>query len=304
MYNAGRRKYEEETLGMRGTSTPLVSIIIPCYNHENFVQDCLRSLLAQEYTNIEVILCDDASRDKSFAKAEEIKPIFEDKKIKFVLLKNEKNMGITKTLNRMICKAEGEYIKILASDDMLAPSFMKHMVRFMEDNPHIVMAFSNAVKVEEKSVYPPDEKNMIENVLLNAPDCAGNVLEKIYTANFVPAPAMMMRKKVYEEIGVYDENIKIEDWEMTLRVLKNYPEGIQFFDEVLVYYRMNENSVTSISQNAGAQKRVEHMHKNSVLIAKKYKREVSYKIYIKKMFDLYVKYYWKKFYLFLTKPRK
>ena len=107
----------------------------------------------------------------------------------------------------------------------------------------------------------------------------------------IPAPTIIFRKSILDEVGGYDENIGIEDMEMSLRILNNYPKGVKSYEKVLVYYRLSDNSMTSTVDNAGAKKRMRFMHKNSVAIAKKYKSAVSSAAYWKRMVLLYLVYF-------------
>ena len=80
----------------------LVSVIIPCYNHENYVADCLKSIINQTYPNLEIIICDDCSQDASMEEIQRQKILFEERNIRFVAMKNEKNSGVPATINRML----------------------------------------------------------------------------------------------------------------------------------------------------------------------------------------------------------
>lgn len=280
---------------------PMVSVLIPCYNHEKFVKNCLESILHQDYSNYEVLLCDDASADRSFDIAEGMKRAFDEKKIAFSLYRNQENRGITKNLNFMLRRAGGKYIKIIASDDLLFPEYLSRMVSFMEERQQIQLAFSDVVKVREEAGYPVEGEYIIEEPLPEPPDCGDRMLERIYAFNFIPAPAMMIRRSVFDECGEYDENIGIEDWEMTMRILQKHPNGIDHLEGALVYYRINENSISSAKNNATAKKRLRFMHENSVAVAEKYKEAVGRKEYRKKMFRLYTTYLRQHFYLWRQK---
>lgn len=267
-----------------------VSILIPCYNHEKYVVDCLDSIWNQTYSNYEIIICDDASKDGSVEQIKTIEQKFTDRNIRFVLLENETNQGITKNINRMLKKATGEYIKIIASDDMLYPNYLETMVKFMEHNKEIKLSFSNCICVKDTAKYVPDADVLADTIFDTLPDCKNNVFERLYLCNFIPAPAVMIRKSVLDEFGGYDETIAIEDLEMILHILSVYPDSIAGIEECLVYYRMNPSSISSAKKNAGAKKRIQFMFKNSMAIAKKYKKFVSHSIYTKRVSQLYISY--------------
>lgn len=268
----------------------LVSVLIPCYNHERFVADCLQSILHQTYTGYEVIICDDCSGDRSVAVIREQAQLFAECGIRFVLLENEQNQGITKNINRMLREAQGEYVKIIASDDMMAENYMAEMTALMERNNSWKLLFSNGFKVREAAAYPVAQEYREELLVPEEPDCTNHILERVYSHNFVPAPTILFRKSVLEEVGGYDESIGIEDLEMLLRVLKEYPQGLGYCEKRLVYYRLNDNSLTSMTNNSGVRRRARFMYKNSVAIAKKYRKQVSGAVYRRRMHELRMDY--------------
>lgn len=282
----------------------LVSILIPCYNHEKFVADCLESILNQTYLQYEVIICDDCSKDRSVSVIRNQRKLFEEKGIHFVLIENEKNCGITRNLNRMLREANGEFVKIIASDDMLEKTYLLEMVTGMQENPTVKILFSNGYKIAEAAAYPVHEKDILEPMMEGIPECRDHILERIYAHNFVPAPTLMIRHHVLKEVGGYDESIGIEDLEMLLRILQRYPQGLGACNKKLVYYRMNDNSITSMVNNAGAKKRIKFMHRNSVMIARKYKGQVSSKIYCKRVYELYKEYWLKCFIIFVKNIKR
>lgn len=277
----------------------MVSVLIPCYNHERFVADCLRSILEQVYTSYEVILCDDCSRDGSVSVVKEMIPLFEEKGIRFILLLNHKNQGITRNLNRMLRESRGEFIKILASDDMLERNYLKELTAKLNENPSCQFLFSNGYKVKEAAVYPVAEEYLLEPVVSGRPDCKTDIFNRIYSHNFVPAPTLLFRRSVFEEVGEYDEEIAIEDLEMLLRVLTSHPQGMGYCEKKLVYYRINDNSITSMASNAGAVRRIKFMHDNSVAIAKKYRHQVTGRIYRRRMWELRREYVLKRLIIFV-----
>lgn len=269
----------------------MVSILIPCYNHEKYVADCLNSILAQEYKAYEVIICDDHSTDQSVKVIRQQEEQFVQKGIPFTLLENQTNQGLVPNINRMLKKAKGEYVKIIASDDILAENYLTEMVAVLDGQPDVKFAFSNAIRVREETTFPVREEHKMTPLMDKLPDYKNQVMERIYVDNFIPAPTTLFRRSVLEEVGGYDESIGIEDLEMSLRVLEKYPEGLGACEKCLVYYRINDNSMSSVKKNAGAKKRMRFMLKNSVAIAKKYKHAVSWRAYRIRMTNLYVLYW-------------
>lgn len=114
---------------MEAQNNALISIVMPSYNTEKYISESINSVLAQTYTNWELIIVDDCSTDNT---DEIIKPFLSDERIKY--LKNEKNSGAAISRNYALREAKGKYIAFLDSDDTWEPEKLEKQVRFMEEN--------------------------------------------------------------------------------------------------------------------------------------------------------------------------
>lgn len=112
-------------------TAPLVSILLPVYNGEKFVAATIRSLLDQDYPNFELLVCDDASVDRSA----EIVQSFKDPRLRF--WHNETNQGISPTRNFLMREAKGKYLAVSDHDDISLPRRLSEEVAFLEKNPQI-----------------------------------------------------------------------------------------------------------------------------------------------------------------------
>src|SRR5687767_7387347 len=125
---------------------PLVSICIPSYNSGEFIKQTLESVLAQTYGNIEVIVADDVSKDDTVQIARSIS----DPRLKVSV--NEKNLGVVGNWNRSIELANGEYIKIMGADDLLAPSCVDEQVKaFLNSKENIALVTSYKYVINHKN---------------------------------------------------------------------------------------------------------------------------------------------------------
>lgn len=144
---------------------PLVSIIIPNYNYGQYLRECFESILAQTYTNYEVIFRDNASTDDSFEIAMEYYHKFKKKGNYFLLHNNKYNYGSDTNTNLGIGDATGHYLYTLASDDAIEPDFLKKTISVLEKNRNVTMVMTNRVEVDEngkrKSVPPFYNKSCI-----------------------------------------------------------------------------------------------------------------------------------------------
>lgn len=138
------------------SSKPLVSVTIPCYNAEKYVESAVCSIMNQTYKNLEIIITDDCSTDKTFEILQRLAK--EDSRIK--LYKNETNLKIVKTLNNMIFQANGKYIARMDADDVSLPERIEKQVLFLEQNSDFSFCGTNAYHIDEngktidKSVLP------------------------------------------------------------------------------------------------------------------------------------------------------
>ncbi|MEX3718054.1 glycosyltransferase family 2 protein [Acinetobacter baumannii] len=112
---------------------PLVSIVIPCYNHANFVQDCIQSVIAQTYQNIELIIIDDGSKDGSVEKIQEFIGECEKRFVRFEF-RNRPNKGLSATLNEALEWCQGEYFSAIASDDMMLNDKIEIQIDFLKNS--------------------------------------------------------------------------------------------------------------------------------------------------------------------------
>ena len=250
-------------------SNSLVTIMIPCYNHEAFLGDCLSSILAQDYENVELLICDDCSPDNSYAVITSFEERLKRRFSRVEIMRNDVNCGVTKNINRMLRMAQGVYVKTIASDDAMAPNAISSMVSYLEKNPEVSVVVSNGVKVPEEQHYP--EFSSKEKIYVSAPDFSRDGLfERVARCNEISAPAAMVRMSVYREYGLYDETVKVEDYEFWLRILKEGNTRIGFLDKDLLFYRINANSMSSLSGNAGLARRRKIMHQSEIESLNKY----------------------------------
>lgn len=128
-------------------SYPLVSIIIPNYNHAPFLKERIDSVLNQTYDNFEVIILDDKSTDNS----KEVIEVYRSHPRISQIVYNEENSGSTfKQWQKGFSLAKGEYIWIAESDDIAHPDFINAIMERMSDNPSIVLGFSSMIRINEK----------------------------------------------------------------------------------------------------------------------------------------------------------
>jgi len=180
---------------------PEISIIVCCYNHEKWIERCLRSILHQKNikdSEYEVIIVDDNSSDNSF---KIIKKFDFDN---FILIKNKKNLGLPLSINKAIQKAQGRYIVRVDSDDYVSRNFLYLIKLFLDLNREY-----QAVAVDYYKVN--DKEQILEKI-----DCFKNQI----------ACGILFRKECLIEIGLYNEKFKMrEGHELRRRFEKKFTIG-------------------------------------------------------------------------------
>lgn len=212
---------------MEEKNLPLVSVVVPCYNHEKYVKETIESIINQTYKNIELIVIDDGSKDNSAMVIQELADRYG-----FTFI-HRPNKGLSATLNEGIKLSKGKYFCACASDDMYMLDKIEKQVQFMESNPEYGMCYGKIIEFDETGYKKQRE---IKNAK------SGWIFEDLLMFNFVmPAVTTMIKKEIYETIGLFDETLFIEDYDMWLRIANKYQIG--FINEFLAYYRKHETNM-------------------------------------------------------------
>ena len=211
---------------------PLVSIVIPCYNHENFVQYTIKSVIDQSYENIELIIIDDGSADESAAKIQEMIEYCENRFVRFEF-RSRLNKGLSATLNEALEWCEGKYYSAIASDDMLLPHKTHTQIDYLERHPDITSLSANIDYIDENN-------NIIDSIRRPTKEAS---FKEILLSNFLLTPSQMHRLEAVRNVGGYNENYIIEDWYMWLK-LAHAGKRIMFLDDVVCLYRMHPTNTS------------------------------------------------------------
>ena len=238
----------------------LISVIIPAYNHEKYIEECIRSIMAQTYQNIELLVIDDGSKDGTFEILQSLKPECEKRFVR-VVFETQENQGTRVTLNRLIDLARGQYLYMIASDDMAKPQAIETLHLFLSQNPDYVLAVGDneiingkseriywgenrAVLPENKALY----KTFGDELHLNAPDnklADFGAYANLLKGNHVPNGYLYLRQAMIDA-GKYDESVFLEDWYMHLQLSKI--GKYKYIPDILFSYRWHESNTVSSSE--------------------------------------------------------
>lgn len=204
-----------------------ISVIMPVYNGEEYIKNTVESVLGQTFSDFEFIIIDDGSTDNTL----NILKNFSDNRIKIL---NQNHGGIVKALNLGIKESQGEYIIRIDADDICISNRFEKLITYMNENPNVSVCGSWVRKIDKEGnvigelKYPPiDHKDIKRYAILHNP--------------FIH-PSVIVRKKVFDKVGLYKNFKHNEDYELWTRVLKvgrghNIPE-------FLIDYRIHQNQVT------------------------------------------------------------
>lgn len=197
------------------TEYPLISVICICYNHAAFVVEAMDSVLSQQnYPNIQLIVCDDASTDTS---KDVIRAYIKDKDIQFI--DHTVNRGNCKTFNEALSFANGKYVIDLAADDKLWPNALINRVKHFESvSTRVALTYSNAIYVDSFDKYLFDFNSLTNTII----PLEGNVFQALFEKRFICPPSVIFKTEVLKQVGGYDENLSYEDFDIWMRLARDY----------------------------------------------------------------------------------
>ena len=215
---------------------PLWTVVIPTYNCANYLKETLASVLEQDpgEASMEIIVVDDHStKDDPEAVVKE----FGKGRVKFI--RQEKNVGKVKNYETGLTVSRGRYIHQLHGDDKVLPGFYKEMEAIFNESPNAVAAFCRTNYIDSKS-----RVTGVTGMIQDKEGIVPNMLEKLYTKQYIQTPSMVVKREVYETIGCFDRRLNcMEDWEMWIRIANNYPIAVS--NKVLAAYRSHEENATN-----------------------------------------------------------
>ena len=201
---------------------PKISVIIPCFNQAEFLEECVDSVLQQTMTDFEIIVVDDGSTDE---KSKEILDAFKKPKTKII---RQQNMGLVGARNTGVKNARGKYILPLDCDDKISPNFLELCSKYMDKNKNCGICGGLTEFFGSKTGVWDLPKYSFPEILL------GNRMVCTH----------MYRKTDWEKVGGYDPNMKygLEDWDFWLSIIE-LGRDVHQFDEILFYYRKHGNTM-------------------------------------------------------------
>lgn len=212
---------------------PKVSVIMPVYNGEKYLKESIESILNQTFSDFEFIIIDDCSTDRSLKIIEE----YNDSRIK--LIRNEKNIGTTRSLNFGIGVAVGKYIARMDCDDVSMPERFEKQVLFLQKNRDIGVCGSWVETIGD-----------VVGEVWKYPVSSEEIKAYLLFASCIVHPSVMIRKESLGSLRYDDDFTNAQDYELWTRmtdstIMSNFPE-------VLLKYRVNKKSQSNPSKKVFA----------------------------------------------------
>lgn len=205
-----------------------VSVIMSVYNCEKFLKQAVDSILKQSYSDFELILIDDGSKDATAKMIES----YASEDARIIPVYNQKNLGLTVNLNKAIRLSQGTYIARMDADDVALPQRFDKQIDYLDTHQDIDLVGSAAIDINEKGV---------ELQLRKSPKTHKEIISLLPKANPIIHSTVMFRKDRFAAIEFYNESYRTtQDYEMWFRAAG---KGLKFhnLEEVLLMYRMDNN---------------------------------------------------------------
>lgn len=234
---------------------PKVSVITPAYNASAYINEAIESILNQTLNDLEFIIIDDCSTDDTWHIIQQ----YARRDTRIIAERNPDNLGIAGNRNKGVLLAKSPYIAWQDADDISIPTRLEKQYRFMETHPAVGILGGYLHFFDDKGYssvrrYCQQDENLRRSIFRYSP---------------VPQPAAMIRRRCFDEVGLYDLNCPpAEDLDMSFRIGMKY----QFANlpEVLVHYRENVQSATFT--------KLKVTETRTITIRRRYARSGQYKI--------------------------
>jgi alpha-1,3-rhamnosyltransferase len=216
---------------MADPAIPLVSVLMPAFNHEAYVEAAVRSVMAQSYPRVELIALDDGSTDATASILERLAA-----ELKFTFLRNDRNIGLNPTLERAMAHSQGDYLSILASDDMILPDKIGRQMDHIRDHGLDGIYANGFLLTPDGRQVPIDLDEAGKRF------AAGTLLQLAYIDD-TKLPLLqsgLFRREALISLAPYRREFRSDDWVILIKLLENYRIG--FVDERLFIYRQHDEN--------------------------------------------------------------
>lgn len=230
--------------------SPLISICIPTYNGQKFIDQCLQSCINQSFSDYEIIIVDDGSTDNTISIIDSY--CLKSDKIRFY--KNEKNLGLVGNWNKCIELSQGKWIKFVFQDDYISYDCLQRFAEHITDTNQLIVSKRNFIlehdaSPEDQQYYHHDVRTLENTGDFRSNEYSAKTISEISAnnicLNFIGEPTLcLFRKSVIEDVGMVDSDFKqICDLEFFQRIATKY--GLTYLPSQVCSFRIHNQSATS-----------------------------------------------------------
>ena len=232
-----------------------VSVIIPSYNHEKYIGECIQSVLDQTYQDFEIIITDDCSTDQSVKVIES----FNDSRIK--LFKFQKNQGACVAANNCILHSKGKYIAMLSSDDVWYSQKLSVQVKYLDKHPEVAVVFGKVEWIDESSNLITNSEFPYRDVFNVENRTRFEWLRYFFEqGNCLCHPCSLIRRECYSEVGMLNPALaSLPDFDLWIRICLKY--DIKVLDQKLIGFRRIAENINASGDNIKNRVRNKYEHR-------------------------------------------
>jgi Glycosyltransferases involved in cell wall biogenesis len=218
---------------------PLVSYIVPAYNHDQYVQCCLDSILADVYGNKEIVIIDDGSTDNTAKVIEQW--LSRHAESINVIYKSRPNKGVTATINELTSLANGDFLRLGASDDYFLSGGSQKLVDYLLNCPDKLAVIGDSIVVDEHGKVIHDSgMTGLHRANKQRYLSEKGIIASVISDWAVAGPVPMVRRAFVTDGEGWDEGLRIDDWDFFLRIAAQ--GGLGFIDERVCAYRVHNTN--------------------------------------------------------------
>jgi len=193
----------------------LISILIPCYNHQEYIEESIQSIWQQNCEQMEIIAIDDGSTDNTYTILEKL----QQKSPIPMFIRTRENKGVTQTLNEALALAQGKYIAVIASDDKYYPNTFHKLLAMLQEDPSVKLLYLNGRGFDGDTILAKVHHPQIEQLLKQTP-C--QIHQWLLT--HVPTPLLtqcaIFDKEMLLAVGGWDSDLGLDDWPLNIKIFQ------------------------------------------------------------------------------------
>ncbi|MRJ75563.1 glycosyltransferase [Aeromicrobium sp. SMF47] len=228
-------------------ATSVTSVLVPAYNHAQFIEACLDSVARETWPRIELIIVDDASTDDTYSLAKEWLSrnpgVFE----RAVLLRNQVNLGVGRTLNKLVAASTGTYLTVVASDDLLAAGGIQARVDALRGSNSRGAVIGDCWLIDGDGIVRRESAYVVRHrANLSALSSPRAIRRELILNWSVPGPVLLFHRDLVQTLGgrIYAEDLVAEDRDLYLRLMA--ADQLRFVDFPVAYYRWHHSNASAI----------------------------------------------------------